>query len=86
MVGTTVKAYPDQDPLALQVDIGDGELAGQRHVCGVKGVSIELSRNLLVPKVNRRGVSVGERSAGRCVWLEYGRCLGGRRTAGMVGF
>lgn len=28
--GTT---YPDQDPLALQVDISDGQLAGQRHVC-----------------------------------------------------
>jgi hypothetical protein len=23
--------YADQDPLALEVDIGDGELAGERH-------------------------------------------------------
>lgn len=27
-----VTTYPDQDALALQVDISDGELAGQRHV------------------------------------------------------
>lgn len=27
-------AYPDEDPLPLQVDIGDGELARQRHFGG----------------------------------------------------
>ena len=25
------RAYPDEDPLPLQVDIGDGQLARQRH-------------------------------------------------------
>lgn len=44
-----VTAYPDQDPLALQVDIGDGELAGQRHDCVVNGISMRNSKLLLMP-------------------------------------
>jgi hypothetical protein len=26
--------YTDQDALALEVDVGDGELVGERHGCG----------------------------------------------------
>ena len=26
------RAYPDEDPLAVEVDVRDGELAGKRHV------------------------------------------------------
>lgn len=26
--------YADEHPLALEVDVGDGELAGERHGCG----------------------------------------------------
>jgi hypothetical protein len=30
-------SYTDQDALALEIDIGDGELAGERHFrkCGI---------------------------------------------------
>lgn len=27
--------YPDQDPLVLEVEVSDGQLVGERHVCGV---------------------------------------------------
>jgi hypothetical protein len=27
-------AYADEHPLALEVDVGDGELVGERHDCG----------------------------------------------------
>jgi hypothetical protein len=30
--------YPDQDPLALEVNIGDGELVGERHGCNVSAL------------------------------------------------
>jgi hypothetical protein len=26
--------YADEHPLALEVDVGDGELVGERHDCG----------------------------------------------------
>ena len=29
-----VMSYADEHPLALEVDVGDGELAGERHGCG----------------------------------------------------
>lgn len=31
-------AYTDQDALALEVDIADGELVGERHGCGMSTV------------------------------------------------
>lgn len=32
-----IQTYADEDTLALDVDVGDGELVGERHVgCGVK--------------------------------------------------
>lgn len=36
--------YPDEDSLALQVDISNGKLAGQRHLCLLE-VSINQSIN-----------------------------------------
>jgi hypothetical protein len=27
-------SYADEHPLALEVDVGDGELVGERHDCG----------------------------------------------------
>lgn len=32
--GGRSRTYPDEDTLALEVDIGDGELIGERHVVG----------------------------------------------------
>jgi len=31
--GRCFQTYPDENPLALDVDVGDGELVGERHVC-----------------------------------------------------
>jgi hypothetical protein len=85
MARRIVTAYPDQDPLALQVDIGDGELAGQRHGCVVDWVSMEHSRNLLMPGVNRRRVLVDGGSVGVYVCLSTGDAWWEER-AGNAGF
>lgn len=37
MRGVDGGAYADEDPLVLKVDIGDGELAGERHLCCAAG-------------------------------------------------
>lgn len=57
--------YPDQDTLALEVDVGDGELAGERHVCGVL-------------RWSKRSATIGRRKRGRVRYLEkkYGNRAG----------
>lgn len=32
--GGAIRTHPDQDPLALDVDVSDGQLAGERHFGG----------------------------------------------------
>ena len=32
---TILPTYSDQDPLVLEVDVGDGKLVGERHGCDV---------------------------------------------------
>lgn len=34
------RAYADEHPLALEVDVSDGELAGERHGCGDECVCV----------------------------------------------
>ena len=31
MQATAMKTYPHEDPLAIEVDVGDGELVAERH-------------------------------------------------------
>lgn len=40
--GVVTATHSDQDPLALDVNVGDGELVGQRHVCDVINAKNEL--------------------------------------------
>jgi hypothetical protein len=42
VVTAQVSTHSDQDPLALDVNVGDGELVGQRHVCDVIHAKREL--------------------------------------------
>ena len=34
------RSYADEHPLALEVDVGDGELVGERHDGGSRKVSV----------------------------------------------
>lgn len=40
-------AYANEDPLALEVDVGDGELAGERHGCCAGGRNVSMQCNCL---------------------------------------
>jgi hypothetical protein len=35
-------SYANEDPLALEVDVGDGELVGERHDCYFQMLSVGL--------------------------------------------
>jgi hypothetical protein len=37
MIGDDTATYTDKDALALEVDLGDGELVGERHVGRLAG-------------------------------------------------